>query len=190
MFTKYHLPVTFGQNWPTMQRSLSAIAELLVSFRTVKRWGLGMGLHTLLRRFIFQCIWCIMCVTAWCSARKLSKFVWYTNAGGGAPTIFSRINPAYVYNPHTPIPHTKSHFQWKKICTVCSHAPSYTTHCSCEMRVTLSARPTELTRVWNLTIMQHVPHCCARPLYLVTLTCIVNVAELLACVLLGQVTIT
>jgi len=32
MSAKYRLPVTFGQNWPTLQRGLSAIAELLVLF--------------------------------------------------------------------------------------------------------------------------------------------------------------
>ena len=28
MYAKYRLTVAFGQNWPTMQRGLSAIAEL------------------------------------------------------------------------------------------------------------------------------------------------------------------
>jgi len=32
MSQKYRLPVTFGHNWPTVQRSLSAVAELLVMF--------------------------------------------------------------------------------------------------------------------------------------------------------------
>jgi len=31
-----------------------------------------------------------------------------------AYTVFSRIYPAYIYNLHTPIPCTKSHFQYKK----------------------------------------------------------------------------
>jgi len=31
-----------------------------------------------------------------------------------AYAIFSRIYPTYIYNLHTPIPRTKSHFQYKK----------------------------------------------------------------------------
>ena len=37
-----------------------------------------------------------------------------THAQFQAYTVFSRIYPAYMYNLHTPIPCTKSHFQYKK----------------------------------------------------------------------------
>jgi len=30
-----------------------------------------------------------------------------------ACTVLSRIYSAYAYNPHTPIPHAESHFQYK-----------------------------------------------------------------------------
>ena len=43
---KYRLPVTFGQNWPTLQRSLSAIAELLVLLATT---GADTGVRSLSR---------------------------------------------------------------------------------------------------------------------------------------------